>query len=321
MAKKSNDETLLSIYDEDLKRLELRIGKDRSFNTLKTLQQSRRYVADFLLEQTGKTDIPLDEVAPQLIHDFSAWLSVVRRLRGGTVWLVCQQLKGVVTRAHQRGKIMWNPFGSFHIAKKIRPREYLTEEELGRLMAHDFNSEPLTFARDIFVFAAFTGLSFIDIRELRQSDIMEINGAMWIISKRHKTNIPYQVRLLDIPLRILRHYQSGHQENIFGPMEYRTMAYRIKKVMKEVGFVKHITMHCARHSFAVLAISKGVPIETVSRILGHTNITTTQIYAKITIDKIGSDMLILEGQLNYLTQKTDIGQSGEDPKTATSGTS
>lgn len=312
MDNKTNCETLLSIYDEDLNRLTRRIGKDRSLSTLKTMQQSRKYVADYLKEQTGQTDLPLDKVTPQLIHDFSVWLSAVRQLRGGTVWLVCQQLKGVVTRAHQRGKIMWNPFGGFHIAKKIRPRQYLTEEELGRLMAHRFNSESLSFARDIFVFSAFTGLSFIDIRELRLSDIMEIKGAAWIISKRHKTKVPYQVRLLDLPLKILRHYQSEERERVFGPMEYRTMAYRIQKVMEEVGITKHITMHCARHSFAVLAINKGVPIETVSRILGHTNITTTQIYAKITIDKICSDMVNFEDQLSNLLTNHNTNQSKED---------
>lgn len=312
MDNKTNCETLLSIYDEDLNRLALRIGKDRSLSTLKTMQQSRKYVADYLKEQTGQTDLPLDKVTPQLIYDFSVWLSAVRQLRGGTVWLVCQQLKGVVTRAHQRGKIVWNPFGGFHIAKKIRPRQYLTEEELGRLMAHRFNSESLSFARDIFVFSAFTGLSFIDIRELRQSDIMEIKRAAWIISKRHKTKVPYQVKLLDLPLKILRHYQSKERENIFGPMEYRTMAYRIKKVMEEVGIAKHVTMHCARHSFAVLAINKGVPIETVSRILGHTNITTTQIYAKITIDKICSDLVNFEDQLSNLLTNHNTNQSKED---------
>ena len=276
------------------------------------MQQSRKYVADYLKEQTDQTDLPLDKVTPQLIHDFSVWLSAVRQLRGGTVWLVCQQLKGVVTRAHQRGKIMWNPFGGFHIAKKIRPRQYLTEEELGKLMAHRFKSDSLSFARDIFVFSAFTGLSFIDIRELRLSDIMDIKGAAWIISKRHKTKVPYQVRLLDLPLKILRCYQSKERESVFGPMEYRTMAYRIQKVMEEVGIAKHITMHCARHSFAVLAINKGVPIETVSRILGHTNITTTQIYAKITIDKICSDMMNFEDQLNHLLTNHNPNQSKED---------
>ena len=81
-------------------------------------------------------------------------------------------------------------------------------------MAHRFNSESLSFARDIFVFSAFTGLSFIDIRELRLSDIIDIKGAAWIISKRHKTKVPYQVRLLDLPLKILRHYQSKERENI-----------------------------------------------------------------------------------------------------------
>ena len=179
-------------------------------------------------------------------------------------------------------------------------------------MAHRFNSDSLSFARDIFVFSAFTGLSFIDIRELRLSDIMDIKGAAWIISKRHKTKVPYQVRLLDLPLKILRHYQSKERERVFGPMEYRTMAYRIQKVMEEVGIAKHITMHCARHSFAVLAINKGVPIETVSRILGHTNITTTQIYAKITIDKICSDMMNFEDQLNHLLTNHNPNQSKED---------
>ncbi len=179
-------------------------------------------------------------------------------------------------------------------------------------MAHRFNSESLSFARDIFVFSAFTGLSFIDIRELRLSDIMDIKGAAWIISKRHKTKVPYQVRLLDLPLKILRHYQSEERERVFGPMEYRTMAYRIQKVMEEVGIAKHVTMHCARHSFAVLAINKGVPIETVSRILGHTNITTTQIYAKITIDKICSDMVNLEDKLCDLISNSNINQSLED---------
>lgn len=313
MKQKTDAETLLNIYDEDLIRLERRVGKDRSLSTLKTMQQSRKYVAAYLKEQTEKADLPLTELTPQLIHDFSVWLSAVRQLRGGTVWLVCQQLKGVVTRAHLRGRMAWNPFGGFHIAKKIRPRQYLTEDELVRLMGHHFSSEPLNFARDIFVFAAFTGLSFIDIRELRSSDIMDIQGSAWIISKRHKTKVPYQVKLLDIPLRILSQYQSDKQDYVFGHMEYRTMAYRIKRVMAEVGFAKHITMHCARHSFAVLAINKGVPIETVSRVLGHTNITTTQIYAKITLDKICSDMMSFEDRLSNLTSAPNDVQSGEDP--------
>lgn len=292
--------TLLTVFGEDLNRLHNRIGKDRSENTFKAMKMGRDYVARFLRERYGVEDIPMERLTPQFIHDFSIYLSADKGLRGGTVWLTCQQLKGVVTRACWRGVLTWNPFAGFHIVKNIRPREYLTEEELERLITHHFDKPQLNYARDVFVFAAFTGLSYIDLKELSSSDVKEINGSTWIVSQRHKTKVAYQVKLLDIPLRILRRYQKPGEKKIFASMEYRMMAKRILKVMQEIGVTKHITMHCARHSFAVLAITKGMPIESVSRILGHTNITTTQIYAKITMQKLDADMDDFEKQLHDL---------------------
>ena len=291
--------TLLEAYDQDLKRFQLRVGKDRSERSLRNMNQGRQYVAAFLQDWMQISDIQLSQLMPQFINDFSIYLSTDRGLHGGTIWLACQMLKGVVTRAHARGLIKWNPFSLFHIAKNIRPREYLTEEEIVVLMTHDFKKPVLNFARDIFIFAAFTGLAFIDMKELKPSDVVTINGGTWIISKRHKTQIPFQVKLLNIPLKIIRRY-SHEGQTIFPPMEYRTMAKRIHRVMDECGFSKHITMHCARHSFAVLALNKGVPIETVSRILGHTNITTTQIYAKITMQKLENDLTAFEQSLHLI---------------------
>lgn len=295
--------TLLTVYDEDLNRLRNRIGKDRSKNTFRAMKMGRNYVARFLCEHFQQDDMPMGCLTPQFIQEFCIWMSSDKGLRGGTVWLASQQLKGVVTRAYWRGDITWNPFAGFHIAKNIRPREYLTEEELRRLITHHFDKSQLSYARDIFVFAAFTGLSFIDLKELRSSDIKEINGATWIVSQRHKTKVPYQVKLLDIPLRILHHYQKQEEERVFLQIEYRMMAKRILKIMEEIGVTKHITMHCARHSFAILALTKGMPIESVSRILGHTNITTTQIYAKITMQKLNADMDDFEKQLHDLNSQ------------------
>lgn len=297
--RKISSQTLLEAYDQDLDRFKHRVGKDRSERSLRAMQQGRQYVAAFLADWMHIDDIPLTKLMPQFIHDFSIYLSTDRGLRGGTIWLACQLLKGVVTRAHARGLLEWNPFGQFHIAKNIRPREYLTEEEIALLMAHDFKKPALCFARDIFIFAVFTGLAFIDIKELKPSDMVTINGGTWIVSKRHKTQIPFQVKLLNIPLEILKRY---HQEGqtVFPPMEYRTMAKRIHRVMNECGFQKHITMHCARHSFAILALNNGVPIESVSRILGHTNITTTQIYAKITMQKLDHDLTAFEQSLHLI---------------------
>ena len=297
--RKDKSISLLQAYDQDLERFKHRVGKDRSERSLRAMQQGRQYAAAFLQDWMQVSDIQLSQLMPQFIHDFSVYLSTDRGLRGGTIWLACQLLKGVVTRAHARGLLEWNPFGQFHIAKNIRPREYLTEEEIALLMVHDFKKPALCFARDIFIFAVFTGLAFIDIKELKPTDVVTINGGTWIVSKRHKTQIPFQVKLLNIPLEILKRY---HQEGqtVFPPMEYRTMAKRIHRVMDECGFQKHITMHCARHSFAILALNNGVPIESVSRLLGHTNITTTQIYAKITMQKLDHDLTAFEQSLHLI---------------------
>lgn len=289
--------TLLSVYDSDLKRMSDRIGKDRSERTLSSLQQGRNYVASFLNSKMSINDIPLDKLSPQFIHDFSVYLSADRGLRGGTVWLNCQHLKGVVARAHQRGLISWNPFSSFHIPKKIRPREYLTEDELSRLIKYNFSNEKLCYARDFFVFAALTGMSYVDICELRPSDITTIEGSPWIITLRRKSKIPFQIRLLDIPYNIICRYRKKDNLRLFDQIKYRTLANLVKKVMAEVGISKNITLHCARHSFAVLALNKGVSMESVSRMLGHTKITTTQIYAKITLQKLDADMTEFEKKL------------------------
>lgn len=294
---KRNRQTLLSVYEEDLRSLESRIGKDRSASTWKAMLQGKTFVEKYLKEHFNMEDIAMKELTPQFIHDFSVYLSVERGLRGGTVWLACQQLKGVVTRAYQRGVLTWNPFAGFRLAKNIRPREYLTEGELKLLMDHEFEDKALTFTRDVFVFSAFTGLAFIDLKELKYENIVDINGSKWIVSQRHKTNIPFQVKLLEVPYQVIIRYQ--HQgEYVFEQMEYATMAKRIHRVMEEVGIRKRISFHCARHTFAVLALNKGMPIESLSRLLGHTNITTTQIYAKITMHKLEEDMNRLAEKLN-----------------------
>ena len=262
------------------------------------MRQGRKYVAAFLMDQLKCQDIPADELEPRLIDDFSTYLSAERGLMGGTVWLTCLQLKGVVKRAYLRGNLSRDPFNGFHINKRIRPREYLTEEELIQLMNHPFQKKNLCLARDLFIFSALTGLSFIDIQELRPTDIKTIDRAAWIISSRHKTQVPYEVKLLEKPLQIIHQYQKEGNKKVFGHLNYRSISSYIRQVMDEMGFNKHITMHCGRHTFATLALSKGVPIESVSRVLGHTNIVTTQIYARITSQKLDADLTMFGEKLD-----------------------
>ena len=208
-------------------------------------------------------------------------------------------LKGVVMRAHFNGHISRNPFAQFHISPNTKEREYLTEDELKTLMEFQFKDPKNSYLRDIFVFASFTALSFVDIKELSYDQIVEVNGEKWIISKRHKTGVPFQVKLLDIPLQIIERYKPFQENNLIFPnLNYWSVCKRMGKMIKECGITKKISFHMPRHGFATLALCKGMPIESVSRILGHTNIETTQIYAKITVQKLDNDLTMLGDKLS-----------------------
>ena len=297
----SEYETLLRAFDKDCESLKRRVGKDRALGTYKLQVRSRNYVADFLQMNFRRTDISMQELTPDFIKEFSVYLANDRHLAKSTIWLSCMHLKGVVGRAHDNGKIQRNVFAQFHISPKCKERIFLTEEELKTVMAHEFEDSNLAFVRDLFVFMNFTALSFVDLKELTTDNIVEVNGEKWIVGKRHKTGVPYQVKLLEVPLQIIGRYRDFPKENpksVFGEVNYWSVCKKLKPVMKECGIDKPISAHCARHGFATMALTNGMPIESVSRVLGHTNIVTTQIYARITTQKLDNDLTMLAGKLN-----------------------
>ncbi len=248
-----------------------------------------------------RADISMQELTPDFIKEFAVYLANDRGLASSTIWLTCMHLKGVVGRAHDNGKIQRNVFAQFHISPKCKERTFLTEEELKTVMEHEFEDANLAFIRDLFVFMNFTALSFVDLKELTTDNIVEVNGEKWIVGKRHKTGVPYQVKLLEVPLQIIERYRNYPKENpksVFGEVNHWSICKKLKPVMKECGIDKPISAHCARHGFATMALTNGMPIESVSRVLGHTNIVTTQIYARITSQKLDNDLTMLGNRLN-----------------------
>ena len=292
-------ETLLGAFDKDNATFKKRVGTDRVMATYMSRVRARNHVASFIKANYKRNDMSMIELTPDFIKEFAVFLATDRGLQNGSIWANCMWLKGVVMRAHYNGLMPRNPFAQFHISPNVKEREFLTEDELKAVMTHDFTDSKLAYIRDLFVFASFTALSFVDIKELTTDDIVEINGEKWILSKRHKTKIPFQVKLLDIPLQIIKRYEP-FQENklVFPNLNYWSICKPLKKIIKECGIDKDISFHCSRHGFATLALSKGMPIESVSRVLGHTNIVTTQLYAKITTEKIDKDLTMFGNQLN-----------------------
>ena len=295
----SEYETLLGAFDKDNATFQKRVGTDRVKGTYIARVRARNHVAAFIKANYKRSDLSMLELTPDFIKEFAVFLSTDRGLQNGSIWTNCMWLKGVVMRAHFNGLIPRNPFAQFHISPNIKEREYLTEEELKTLMTHEFADAKLSYIRDIFVFASFTALSFVDVKELTTDDIVEVNGEKWILSKRHKTKVPFQVKLLDIPLQIIKRYEEFQTDkSVFPNLNYWSICKPLKKMIKECGITKDISFHCARHGFATLALSKGMPIESVSRVLGHTNIVTTQLYAKITTQKIDHDLTMFGDKLN-----------------------
>lgn len=302
--KKTKCITLLETFDEENRLFSLRVGKDRSIHTYNNMVRARTLVALFLEQEMKCHDIALTDLHADFIQHFCIFLSVTTGLSGGSIWLNSMLLKGIVQRAHRKGLTSTNPFADFHIAKNIRERQYLTEEEVGQLAAHPFSHLKQRYIRDLFLFAVFTGMSFVDIRHLKTSNLCDINGHKWIVTARHKTGVPFQVRLMEPALEIIRKYIILDREYIFDRYEYDVVAKGILSVFRESGIRKHITFHCARHTFAVMALNGGMPIESVSSILGHSNITTTQIYTRITLKKLNGDFGQLEKQLTPLFNET-----------------
>jgi len=159
--------------------------------------------------------------------------------------------------------------------------------------------------KDIFVFSCFCGLAYIDVKNLRDNNIRtSFNGGMWIMGKREKTGVSFSIPLMEIPKLILDKYKGtlpdGH---VLPVISNQKMNAYLKEIGDVCGINKNLTFHLARHTFATLTLTKGVSIESVSKMLGHTNIQTTQIYARITDRKVGDDMALFADKLKGMETK------------------
>lgn len=219
-------------------------------------------------------------------------------LAQSSIWIYSIPLKHIVTAAHYNGKIPRNPFAMYHVDPDHKEREFLTLDELTAMTEIKLEDPNMAFARDLFIFGSWTGIAFIDIKNLTEDNISMVNGVPWIVSKRQKTGVPFQIKLLDIPMQIVERYKSFRNGNhLFNIGNLDSINKRIKKVAVMCGIKKRVSFHVSRHSWAVLALEYGMPIESVSKILGHTNITTTQIYAKVTSSKLDHDISVFESRI------------------------
>lgn len=240
--------------------------------------------------------MPLRDVNHKFIVDLETYLRTVSGCNENTTAKFIQTFKAIIIKAKNNGWIIADPFANYRIRIKRVDRGYLTEKEIATIAEKEFPTKRLEQVRDIFIFSCYTGLAYIDIKELKKEHIQtSFDGNQWIMTHRHKTGTPVNVPLLAIPQELIKKYEGQAKDSLLFPvLSNQKMNAYLKEIAVVCGIEKNITFHLARHTFATtVTLSHGVPIESVSKMLGHTNIQTMQIYARITNQKISKDMAAL----------------------------
>jgi site-specific recombinase XerD len=301
-------QTLLELFDIYSKELKTAAGTNFSHNHY-FYSRTRELLSDFLRRWYSVSDIAVRETESRFIHDFEAYLTANYRFSHNTTAKHLKNLKHIMNVAVDRDFTGKNPFAKFNRQYKNPGREILTNEEVETLMTFQFDDKELEQTRDIFIFCCFTGLSYTDVFNMNANNLQPaFDGKMWIKGRRRKTDVEYSIPLLNIPKMILEKYGNSRQDNQLLPVTY-LVRYNLllKKTAKICGIEKNLSSHIARHTFATtITLTKGVPIETVSKMLGHTSIQTTQIYAKVINSKISSDMALLAEKLGGMETKMAV---------------
>ncbi|KAA6339007.1 Tyrosine recombinase XerD [termite gut metagenome] len=296
---------LFQRHNEDVKKL---IGIDKSKATYQKYEVTRTRLTDFIKEKYNLSDIALKEINHLFLTDFEVYLRTTCGCNSNTTAKFMQFFKRIIILAKNNGWIVADPFVNYKIHFAKVDRGYLTQEEIEVIMNKQFATKRLEQVRDIFVFSCFTGLAYIDAKNLRENNIRtSFDGGLWIMGKREKTGVNFNIPLLEVPKMILDKYKGSLPNNIVLPvLSNQKMNAYLKEIGDLCGIEKELTFHLARHSFATLTLSKGVSIESVSKMLGHTNIKTTQIYARITDAKISHDMAAFAGKMKGVETKLAV---------------
>jgi len=270
--------------------------------TLKNYYTTEKYLNKFLVQKLKVKDIFLKQLNYRFIIDFEQFLRNIKdskkqlMMSNNGVMKHLERFKKMINLAIKLEWLVKNPFGQFQLKFDKYDRQYLSERELELIENTYFNSERLERVKDIFIFSCYTGLSYIDVKQLTIHQIVKgIDNNYWIYTKREKTNETVKVPLLPKALAVIDKYKVISKRigsELLLPLysNQKTNSY-LKEIAKACKIHKNITFHVARHTFATtVLLSNGVPIETVSKLLGHTKLSTTQIYARVLEHKISEDI-------------------------------
>jgi site-specific recombinase XerD len=313
----ANQKTLMEVFTFHNDRLLERVGIDHSPATHVRYQTTKGHVLEFMQAKYGTSDIYLSHLGNGFAADFYHYLITIRKCNPNTSAKYVKNLKRITRYAMLNEWITRDPFMGFSPAVKPVERGFLTMEELELIEAKKMVSPRLEQVKDLFIFACYTGLAYIDVANLKPENISKgINGSLWINTHRQKTNVPSNIPLLAKAAEIIEKYHNHPQavtsDRLLPVLSNQKLNAYLKEIGDVCGITKNLTFHLARHTFATtITLTNGVSIESVSAMLGHTNIKTTQIYAKVVQKKVAEDMENLARKLSAHSSNEIVKKSNQ----------
>ena len=298
--------TLLEVYEAHNLEFEKLVGKGLSYRTLQKYKTIKGYISEFLSHQYSLNDIDLNKIDYQFIRNFEIYLKIIKHCCHNTTMDYLKKIKKVLNQCVAKSWIGRSPFTGFKMSINETHKTYLTEAELQAIAEKKISIQRLEQVRDIFLFSCYTGLAYCDVAKLTPNNVVDgIDRDKWIFTCRSKTNTPSKIPLLPASNSIISKYAGHPVTSSSGKLLPVLSNQRMNSYLKELadicGVKKDLTFHCARHTFATtVTLTNGVPIETVSKMLGHKSLKTTQLYAKIVDKKVSEDMKALKGKYNQL---------------------
>lgn len=299
LGKAGKSRYLIEIFKDHNKKVEALIGKEFAKGTLCRYKTSLKHTQDFLKWKYNLSDIDIKKVDHAFITEYEFYLRSVRKCANNSAVKYIKNFGKIIRICLANRWLTYNPLMNYKNKVKTVDRVYLTTDELQEITNKGMVTERLTQVRDIFLFCCLTGLAYADVKKLRKVDLVTgVDGEQWISIKRQKTNTPSRIPILPAATALIQRYadhpQCENSGRVFPVLSNQKMNAYLKEIADVCGINKPITFHIARHTFATtVTLLNGVPIESVSKMLGHTNIQTTQHYAKILDIKVGADMALL----------------------------
>ena len=295
--------TLVEVFKEHNKMVFSLIGKSYSFGTWKRYETSLNHTIEFMKWKYNISDMEVKNIKPEFISYYDLWFRTIRNCCNNTSVKYLKNFRKIIKLCIDNEWINKDPFINYKTKLQPVDKNFLSEEQLESIINREFKSERLSFVRDVFIFSCFTGLAYVDIKNLKYDDIStNISGARFIKIKRTKTKVDASIPLLPIAENILTKYKDNpkclNQNLVLPILSNQKMNQYLKEISTLCDIEFDLTFHSARHTFATtVTLNNGVPIETVSKMLGHSTIRMTQHYAKILDSKVSNDMNILKEKL------------------------